>query len=427
MIRINNVLFLDGSLRTLSFSSSEECVIEGDGLLALPSVIDPHVHFRVPGGETKEDWKTGAFAAIAGGVTHVLDMPNNHPSIITAERLKKKKEIIETQLKSIGIPLRYGLYMGTSQDTLEELEKAAPLACGIKIFMGNSTGDLVMEDREALEIAFQKGALYDHVVAIHAEEESILSQNQKFFHGITNPAVHSKIRSREAAISAVKKAIHLAEQYKTRLYLLHLSTKEEIELLRQAKARGLPIFGEVCTHHLFLDESDYENLGTFAQMNPPLRTKEDREALWNGIHDGTIDTIGTDHAPHLIQDKKKPYPFSPSGVPGIETALPLLLNATHEKKLNLPQLIFLMRKNIENLFRLPPNNDLVLVDMNLEKTVMNEHLKTKCGWSPFAGKRLKGWPVFTILENKLFFAAGAADYIHSTSRIGLWRNSNPIL
>ncbi|MFA6427142.1 MAG: dihydroorotase [Candidatus Magasanikbacteria bacterium] len=373
-------------------------------LFALPALIDPHVHFRTPGAEHKENWITGAQAALAGGVTTVFDMPNNTPSTISTSALQHKINLIDYQLKEAGILLRYKLWFGATPNNLGEIEKLQEYKdqiCGIKIFMGSSTGNLLVNKKEDQAKIFEQAARLDLVVAVHAESESKIQDSRS---KISNPKIqdHSIVRSREAAAEATNQAIELAKQFGTKLYILHVSTKEEIEIISQAKRQGIQMYAEVTPHHLFLDESAYDKLGTKAQMNPPLRTTEDRKALWQAIDDGTIDTIGTDHAPHTLEEKALTYPNSPSGVPGIETSLPLLLDAHNKGKISLEKIVQLTRKNIEKIFKLEPNNDWVIVDLNMEKEVRDEDLKTKCGWSPFEGWELKGWPVAVILQGKLF-------------------------
>jgi len=375
--------------------------IKTENLLAIPGIIDPHVHFRTPGAEYKENWETGARAAIAGGVTGVFDMPNNSPSVTDKEILAEKKEIIRQQLQKTGIPLRHYFYFGATAGNAGKIENVKNEIIGIKMFMGASTGDLLVDKYEDQEKIFKKAAELDLVVSVHAESDAIIKENQAKF---SNPALadHSKIRSREAAVAAVMQAIGLAKKFGTKLYICHVSTKEEIELIKKAKSDGQKIYAEVAPHHLFLDESDYENLGTKAQMNPPVRTTKDREILWQALNDGTIDTIGTDHAPHTLEEKAKPYPLSPSGVTGIETMLPLMLNAHNQRKISLEKIVELTSTNIQKIFGFPESGDWTLINPNLEKEVKNENLKTKCKWSPFAGRILKGWPVGIILNNKFY-------------------------
>lgn len=371
------------------------------GWLALPALIDPHVHFRTPGHEYKENWITGALAAIAGGVTTVFDMPNNLPATIDTLSLKNKNEIVTAQLNKTGIPLRHHFYLGATPNNIEEIEKNKDKIIGIKMFMGSSTGNLLTDKIDEQEKIFQKAAPLNLIVAVHAEDEIEIKKNKEI---IKNPRVadHSKIRSRLAASKALTQALSLGKKYGTKLYIYHISTKDEVELIRKAKSENIKVFAEVCPHHLFLREKDYAYLGAKAQMNPPLRTYTDQLALWQGIKDGTIDTIGTDHAPHTIAEKLKPYPLSPSGVPGIETYLPLLLNAYHEDKITLTKIVELTSANAKKIFNLPENNDLVIIDFNIKKKIRNKSLKTKCHWSPFAGWVLRGWPVYTILKNKIY-------------------------
>ncbi|NGX46347.1 MAG: Dihydroorotase [Chlamydiae bacterium] len=372
------------------------------GLTELPALIDPHVHFRTPGAERKEDWKSGAIAAVRSGVTMVCDMPNNTPPCTTVARLREKKKIIEAQLRAVGIPLRYGLYLGADPDNLDQIAAAKNEAIAIKLYMGSTTGAEGVHAKSFYSELFSQAAAAEMVVVVHAEDEKILQREKKRYQGITDPAFHSKIRSPEAAIVAVTEAIEVAAKFGTSLYIAHMSTKEEVDLVRQAKKNGLPVYAEAVTHHLFLTTEDYGPWKTLVQANPPLRTPEDQEALWEAIADKTIDTIATDHAPHLLEEKKLPYGQAPSGIPGIETLLPLLLDAVSRKKLTLEQLIALTRTNVEKIFALPPNDDCVYVDLELQKYVCDAELKTKCGWSPYSGQLLTGWPRYTKLRGQLY-------------------------
>ena len=375
--------------------------IDTASLIALPALIDAHVHFRTPGAEHKENWESGAMSALAGGVTTVLDMPNNTPSITTLELLENKVKIVTEQLKNIDIPLHKYFYLGATADNLDEIEKCKNHIIGVKIFMGASTGNLLVDDFETQEKIFQKCADLNLIVAIHAEDDKIINtEKAKFPHPTVND--HGKIRPSSAATTAVKNAITLAEKTGAKLYILHASTRAEIDLIRQAKQTNPRIFVEVSPHHLFLTQEAYEVLGTKGQMNPPLRPKDDVAALWEALNDGVINTIGTDHAPHTLAEKSQLYPDSPSGVPGIETYLPLLLDAHNHGKISLEKIVELTHKNPQKIFGLKETNDWVLIDLNKEKTIVESELKTKCGWSPFAGWKLKGWPVYTILRNKIY-------------------------
>ncbi len=402
MVEIRNVRTLEGKIKNVVIPGQEQVIDAQGRLTILPALIDPHVHFRTPGGEQKEDWRSGALAAISGGVTTVIDMPNNNPPCISKKDLEDKKRLIDAQLAEIHIPLRYHLYLGADKNHIDEIGKCKQLIAGIKIYMGCSTGNLVMDDEKALDKVFQIAAQENLLIAVHAEDEKILQENKKRYTTVTDPSVHSQIRERKAAIKATKKAIELAEKYGTQLCILHMSTKEELHLVAEAKKRELLVFAEVSPNHLFLSEKDYHKWGTKVQVNPPLRTEEDCEALWEGIRNGTVDIIGTDHAPHTLEEKKLPYGQAPSGIPGIETLLPLLLNAYHEQKITLEKIVALTRTNIELVFQLQDNNDVVLVDLEMSKEVLDKNLKTKCGWSPYAGMVLKGWPIYTILKGQVF-------------------------
>jgi dihydroorotase len=398
MIEIKNVQTIDGR-RIDHRVEGENRVLEADGLLLLPALIDPHVHFRVPGGEQKETWETASRAAIAGGVTTVFDMPNNSPSCVSLARLVEKRRIIDAQLKKV--PLRYGLYLGADQNHLDEIPKVKDQIVGLKIYMGSSTGDLLMNNAAALEKAFRVAGENGVLVAVHAEDEELIQQRKKQYPEC-KAALHSVIRNAEVAVRALRIAMALAAKYGVRLYVAHVSTREELDLIREAKRAGLNVYAEATPHHLFLTTKAYERLGTCALVNPPLR--ESCDALWEAVHDGTIDTIGTDHAPHLLEEKKRALGSAPSGFPSVELYLPLLLNAYHEKKISLEQIVSLTHTHPQKIFRWPANDDVVLVDLNRTKTVDDAHLHTKAKWSPYAGMNLKGWPRYTILRGKVYDA-----------------------
>lgn len=376
---------------------------EKNKLLKLPGLIDPHVHFRTPGLEYKEDWKTAAIASIKGGYTTVFDMPNTIPPTVTEIALLEKKSLIDKQLKEVGIPLRYYLFFGADKNHLNEIKKIKNQAIGIKVFMGCSTGGLVIDDDESLHAIFKIAAKENILVAVHAEDEQRLKENAKKFSGTQSYSMHSKIRDESAAELAVEKAIQLVRLYGTRLYILHVSTYQEIDLITQAKKEELPVFAETTPHHLFLNTSDYQNLKGKAVMNPPLRTFEHQKALFSAIKSGIIDTIGSDHAPHTTEEKGKPYGACPSGVPGIETTLPLLLEAYHQNLLSLDNILDLTSRRAKKIFNLPDHpDDYVLVDLFLSKRVEDKDLSTKCKWSPFAGRLLRGWPVTTVLKGHIY-------------------------
>lgn len=403
MIRIKNILTIENKRQNLNIASKQNVIIEAGHLLLLPGLIDPHVHFRTPGLEYKENWKTAAKASIKGGYTTVFDMPNTLPPTITQVALQEKIALIDKQLKEVKIPLRYYLFFGADKYHLNEIRKVKEAVIGIKVFMGCSTGNLVIDDDESLHAIFKIAAEEDMLVAVHAEDEIRLKENAKKFTGLQPYSIHSKIRDESAAVIAVKKAIQLVRLYKTRLYVLHVSTSQEIDLIAQAKEEGLPVFAETTPHHLFLNSNDYRALAGKAVMNPPLRSSEHQQALFSAIKLGIIDTVGSDHAPHTPEEKAKPYGLCPSGVPGIETTLPLLLEAYHQDLISLQAIVNLTSRRAEKIFRLTEcSEDYVLVDLALTKRVEDKRLSTKCRWSPFSGRILRGWPVMTILKGYLY-------------------------
>ncbi|MGE3921247.1 MAG: dihydroorotase family protein [Gammaproteobacteria bacterium] len=401
MLTFKNAKSISGELKDLSVSSNQNETIDASKLTIFPGLIDPHVHFRTPGLEHKEDWRTAAKAAIAGGYTMVFDMPNTIPPTVTKEILQEKKQIIDQQLKEVDIPLRYELFFGADKQHFDQIHRVQDQIIGIKVFMGCSTGNLVIDDNSSLHAIFAIASKFNLLIAVHAEDEHLMQERKKLFTGKTDYSIHSEIRNREVAARAVEKAIYLSKLYSVKLYLLHTSTQDEMELIKKAKQDGLLVYAETSPHHLFLNTSFYERLKGRALMNPPLREKQDQDALWQAIHDNVIDTIGSDHAPHTLDEKSKPYGECPSGVPGIETMLPLLITAYHEGLLPLEKIVSLTSTRPREIFNLPETNDFVLVDLEMEKLVSDANLQTKCHWSPFSGMNLKGWPVYVCLRDRV--------------------------
>lgn len=400
MISIERVKRADGSVGPIQIASDRTLTLDGSGLTLLPAGIDPHVHFRTPGAEYKENWISGGRAALAGGITTLLDMPNTIPPTLSAKRLIEKREIVQGQLQEAGLPLRFGLYLGADCDHLDEIPKSKGIACGLKIYMGSSTGNLVMEERWALDRAFELAASVGMVVAVHAEDELRLRERASLYSSSTLPETHSLVRDPEAARIAVSQAIELAAKHGTRLYIAHVSTRVELDEIKQGRRSGVAVFAEATPHHLFLDLSSYPTLGSRVQVNPPLRAPSDREALWEALIDGTIDTVGSDHAPHTLEEKRRPYGKAPSGVPGVEHLVPLLLTKVAEGDLSLERFIQLTRTRAEEIFDLPPNEDVILVDLEQKRPV--EHLLSRCGWSPYMGWELSGWPAYAIASGRPF-------------------------
>jgi dihydroorotase len=381
--------------------------IDATGLVLLPGVIDPQVHFREPGLEHKEDLTTASRACAKGGVTSFLEMPNTKPLTITQAALDDKLQ--RAAAKSI---VNYGFFIGATPANLPDIRSAQP-ACGIKVFMGSAHGDLLVDTAAALEPIFAQG---DRLIAVHAEDQARINQRKQEFAGSTDPAVHSQIQDDIAALNATKLALELSEKYHRRLHILHLSTAIEAEYLRQHKPAW--VTAEVTPQHLMLNTDAYGTIGTLAQMNPPLRSHQDNEVLWAALLDGTIDFIATDHAPHTLEEKAKGYPNTPSGMPGVETALPVMLTQAVAGKCTIEQVANWMSTAVAKAYNIPNKGsievgfdaDLVLVDVTNYHLLDRATLETKCGWSPFEGWNLTGYPVYTIVNGNVVFEKGT---IHS--------------
>lgn len=377
--------------------------INAAGALLLPGAIDPQVHFREPGAPHKEDLGSGSRAAVAGGVTSFLEMPNTDPPTIDQHALDDK--LARAAAKCVA---NYGFFIGATPGNLDTLNRVAPV-CGIKVFMGASTGSLLVDRAEDLERIFANGR---RLIAVHAENEARLRARRALFTTRTDVAVHSEIRDNQCALEATRLAVELSTRYRRRLHVLHLSTREEVELLRAHKPPW--ITAEAIPNHLFLNARDYERQGTLVQMNPPLRQAEDNDALWRGLHEGIIDIIATDHAPHTLAEKGRSYPQSPSGMPGVETSLPLMLNQMAIGACTLAEIQRWMCHGPAQAYGIPNKGkleegwdaDLVLADMQTERAVRNEALFTRVGWSPFAGRRLRGWPLYTVVGGEVAFEHG---------------------
>lgn len=401
MLTITNILMPDETRQTLTRAYTEDLTIDGTDLLALPGLIDPHVHFRVPGLEDKEDWQHASVAALKGGVTTVFDMPNTKPATTTQERLQNKFAIIDGQLAEVGLSLRYKLFFGADKNQFHEIVKVKADIAGIKVFMGASTGDLLMDDESSLHAVYALAKAHGLLIALHAEDELIIRNNAAKYADQTDFKYHSIIREPQAAVKAVQLVIELAELYQVPSYILHVSTQGELDLVKAAKARGVMVYIETCPHYLFLDDSQYSNLNGRGKMNPPLRSKIDQDVLWQALNEGVIDTIGSDHAPHQLNEKEQPLCKCPSGVPGIETTLPLLITAWRENKLSLAKLVALTHDNPQQIFNLPANDDLVLVDIVNYRELNDAQMASKCHWTPFVGMNLTGFPRYVFTQQRL--------------------------
>lgn len=405
-LMIGDVLTRDRQIVEVAPTISQAIVtteIDAQGLTLLPGVIDPQVHFREPGLEYKEDLFTASCACAKGGVTSFLEMPNTRPLTTTQLALDDK-----LQRASNKCLVNYGFFIGATAENLPDLLLAKPTP-GIKIFMGSMHGQLLVDGEATLEAIFANG---NRLIAVHAEDQARINQRRQEFAGIHDPAVHSQIQDNQAALLATQLALKLSQKYQRRLHILHMSTAEEAELLRQDKPSW--VTAEVTPQHLLLNTSAYEKIGTLAQMNPPLRSPHDNEVLWQALRDGVIDFIATDHAPHTLEEKAQEYPNSPSGMPGVETSLALMLTAAMEGRCTVSQVVNWMSKNVAVAYGIPNKGaiapgydaDLVLVDLNTYRPVRREELLTKCGWSPFEGWNLTGWAVTTIVGGEVVYDKG---------------------
>lgn len=388
--------------------------IDASGLMLLPGVIDDQVHFREPGLTDKEDLAHASRACAKGGVTSFLEMPNTIPNATTQKLIDDKLAIAAK--KSL---VNYGFYIGATPNNVNDL-KYAVRTPGIKIFIGSSTGDLLVDSQDALETIFAETTL---PICAHCEDEATVKRNAATYAGSTDVATHSKIRDHEAALIATARAIDLAERHQHRFHVLHVSTAGEVDLIRAAKAKHDFVSGEACPHHLFFSIEDYDRLGALVKMNPSIKTKEDNAAIFAGLLDGTIEVVATDHAPHSMADKNLPYPQCPSGLPAVENYLALMLDQVNQGRCSIEQVVAWMCEaparvwNIKNKGKIEAgyDADLVLVDMNLKRTIRNEDQQTKCGWSPWEGETLKGWPVATwVMGAEVFRLEDAKEKYAST-------------
>lgn len=378
-------------------------IIDALGLTLLPGVIDPQVHFREPGLEHKEDLFTASCACAKGGVTSFLEMPNTRPLTTTQATLEDK--LTRAAQKCL---VNYGFFIGATPENQVDLLLAHPV-CGIKIFMGSMSGPLLVSSEAELAPIFAQG---DRLIAVHAEDHARILERRQLFAGVTNPAIHSEIQDEKAALNATKLALSLAKKYQRRLHILHLSTGAEAELLRVDKPGW--VTAEVTPQHLLLNTNDYERIGTLAQMNPPLRSPINNEILWKALLDGVIDFIATDHAPHTLEEKAKPYPNSPSGMPGVETSLPVMLTQAAQGRCSVAQVVKWMSSAVAAGYKIPNKGaiapgydaDLVLVDLKTYRPVLREEIVSKCGWSPFEGWNLTGWAVYTIVGGQIAYEKG---------------------
>jgi dihydroorotase len=384
-----------GNLSDCNADNTIDCT----GLHILPGVIDSQVHFREPGLENKENLESGMLAAAAGGVVAVFEMPNTSPLTITPETIEDK-----LSRASRVAWTDYAFYLGGTGRTGPNLGKweNAPGICGIKIFMGASTGDLLAASDDEVTSVLSNG---ERVVAVHAEDQYIMEENMKTILGDNHDvSLHCKWRSPESCLSATKRVVNIARKYNRRVHVLHITTSEEMDFLRKNKDIASV---ELLANHLTLHAPEcYEKLGTLAQQNPPIREKHHQDALWKALNDGTVDILASDHAPHTLEEKAEIYPKSPSGTPGVQTLVPVMLNHVNEGRLTLEKLVELWSYGPERIHGLINkgrikegyNADFTIVDLNKKNTITNAQQKSKTGWTPYDGMKVKGWPIMTIIR-----------------------------
>ena len=388
------------ALGDLQRTWSADETLDANGLHVLPGVIDSQVHFREPGLTHKEDLESGTRGAVLGGVTSVFEMPNTHPLTLGEDDLQAK-------LAAAGgrAWCDYAFYIGGSETNAEQLQSLEwlPGCAGVKVFMGSSFGDLLAEKDDVLRRILRHG---QRRMAVHAEDEARLRERKPLVEASGDVCGHPHWRDVESAFRATRRIVGMAAEANRRLHILHVTTAEEMAFLAQHKRR---VTVEVTPHHLTLHAPDcYERLGSFAQMNPPVRESRHQQALWQAIGEGVVDVIGSDHAPHTREEKARPYPQSPSGMTGVQTLLPVMLDHVHAGRLSLQRLVDLTSAGPARIFGIEGKGrialgfdaDLTLVDLAAKRIIVNDWIASRSGWTPYDGKAVTGWPVHTVIRGQ---------------------------
>ena len=375
-------------------------VLDFTGLTVLPGIIDSQVHLREPGLEHKEDLATGTAAAALGGITAVCEMPNTKPSTTTAEAINDKLARAKGRAWT-----DHAFFVGAAAENLAELGKLEllPGVAGVKVFMGSSTGSLLVDRDEALAEVLANGF---RRVAVHCEDENRLKERFKMVEGGAEPEMHPEWRDAQTALLATQRLLKLARAAGRRVHVLHVTTAEEMALLAENKDIASV---EVTPQHLTLSAPDcYRRLGTYAQMNPPVRSEEHRQALWRALEQGVVDVIGSDHAPHTKEEKSKPYPQSPSGMTGVQTLVPLMLNHVAQGHLSLERFVDMASAGPARVYNMTGKGrvavgydaDFTVVDLKASRKITNMWIASKCGWTPYDGMTVQGWPIATIIRGQ---------------------------
>jgi dihydroorotase len=394
---------------SISVKSADQFVIDVEGNYVLPGVIDDQVHFREPGLTHKATIETESKAAIAGGITSFIEMPNTDPQTTTIDKLEEKFEIASRDSYA-----NYSFMFGGTNDNLDEILKVDPKSvAGLKLFLGSSTGNMLVDDPEVLEKIFSSTNL---LITVHCEDEATIKSNLEQYKAEFGDDIpiqyHPKIRSEEACYISSSKAIELAKKTGARLHVFHISTGKETKLFsNKLPLKDKKITSEVCIHHLWFSDEDYENKGTLIKWNPAVKTTKDRDELWKALLDNRIDVIATDHAPHTLEEKKSVYTKAPSGGPMVQHALVAMIEAHHKGKISLEKMVEKMCHNPAILFQIEKRGfirkgyfaDLVIVNPNNPLSVNKENLLYKCGWSPFDGTTFKSRITHTFVNGSLVY------------------------
>lgn len=398
---ITSVLIEDATIAAIdpAIHSQADLEIDATGRWLIPGVVDDQVHFREPGLTHKEDLRHATRACAKGGVTSFLEMPNTIPNTVDRKALEDKLALAKGQCL-----VNYGFYIGATLDNLAELQ-AVTRTPGIKIFIGSSTGNLLVDDQNALEAIFAETRL---PICAHCEDEATVRANAAAYAGATDVAVHSRIRDHQAALIATQRSVDLALRHQHPFHVLHVSTAAEVDVIDQA---GDLVTGEVCPHHLFFNVEDYERLGSLVKMNPSIKFREDNEALWQALMDGKLQVVATDHAPHTLEEKQSPFPECPSGLPAVENSLALMLNEVNRGRIDIRQVVHWMCVEPSRIWHLRNKGairvgfdaDLALIDMNAPHLVSHDNQQTKCGWTPWDGVTLTGSVVQTWVMGREVF------------------------
>ncbi len=399
-----------------------EIIIDAAGKVLMPGMIDDQVHFREPGATHKGDLCTESRAAVAGGITSFMDMPNTNPLTVTLEALEHKY-VLAAQ-KSLA---NYAFYLGATNENIDVIRSLDPRqACGIKVFMGASTGNMLVDSEEALEAIFRDAPI---LVATHCEDTPIIQANEQSFREQFGEDVpmeaHPQIRSEEACFRSSSFAVDLARRHGTRLHVLHLTTAREMKLFQKGPLDNKRITAEACVHHLYFDESDYAHKQAFIKCNPAIKSRRDRDAIRQALLDGRIDVIATDHAPHTLDEKLNRYFSAPAGLPLVQYALPMVLEMYHDRLLSLELIAEKTSHAPARLFDIPERGyiregywaDLVLLDLERSERVEREDVRYKCGWSPVEGRIFRSIIESTFVNGHLAYHQGKLDESHLGQRL----------